>query len=305
MEKKNNEESLSALVPLTGNITAVSLDLPAKLTRNQWVEIGLGLGRLEQARQWWIGDWWAFGEHKYGERTAIVESEDWTGPAYDTCRHASTTCKAFESGRRRPLLTFKHHLTLAPLKLKPALVEELLDWCEAPLKNGAKKPRSVRELEVEIVKRHNNALYDAVLKGLSDVIKRRDERGKLTKSKFEKLEAEIILALTSLVQSRTAEGIRVTLVELELARDRVIDETLGSASEALLMLTEFMGPIRLFAQREPFDFDLMATVVSTVKEDLQACKSVRRQIDSFIEAVNQRKTKEVNTNNAGRWKTRG
>jgi len=35
-------------------------------------------------------------------------------------------------------------------------VEELLDWCEAPLKNGKGKPRSVRQLQEEIVKRHNN-----------------------------------------------------------------------------------------------------------------------------------------------------
>jgi hypothetical protein len=62
-----------------------------------------------------------------------VESEDWTGPAFQTCVKAASTCRAFERSLRRDLLTFNHHKTLAALKLNPELVASLLDWCEAPL----------------------------------------------------------------------------------------------------------------------------------------------------------------------------
>ena len=45
------------------------------------------------ARSWWIGDWWAFGEHRYGDRKALVESDGWTGPSFGTCMNAAAVCK--------------------------------------------------------------------------------------------------------------------------------------------------------------------------------------------------------------------
>ena len=45
---------------------AVRLALPADLDQARWCEIGAKLGKLERAGGWWIGDWWAFGEHRYG-----------------------------------------------------------------------------------------------------------------------------------------------------------------------------------------------------------------------------------------------
>ena len=101
--------------------------------RSRYGGVGREFGKLDQAAQWWVGDWWAFGEKHYGDRMALVESEDWTGPAFQTCVDCATTCRAFESTSRRVLLSFKHHRTLAALKLNPELVESLLDWCEAPL----------------------------------------------------------------------------------------------------------------------------------------------------------------------------
>jgi hypothetical protein len=62
---------------------------------------------------------------------SLVESDEWTGPAYKTCANAATVAEAFKSSRRRELLEFSHHVVLASLKLKPDLVDELLDWCRA------------------------------------------------------------------------------------------------------------------------------------------------------------------------------
>jgi len=75
----------------------------------RWREIELELGRISQATQWWIGDWWAFGEHRYGERKALVESEEWDGPSFDSCHKAAWVCRAFESVNRRTLPSFRHH----------------------------------------------------------------------------------------------------------------------------------------------------------------------------------------------------
>ena len=63
------------------------------------------LARLRAAYPWWLGDWWAYGEARYGERKAIVEFEDWEGPSFQTCVNASNVAKRFEINRRRLNLT--------------------------------------------------------------------------------------------------------------------------------------------------------------------------------------------------------
>jgi hypothetical protein len=79
------------------------------------------------------------GRAVFGERKKLVESDDWTGPAFEQCAQAAVVCRVFDQKTlfRNKVLSFQHHKVLASLKLKPALIEELLDWCEAPLKNEA------------------------------------------------------------------------------------------------------------------------------------------------------------------------
>jgi hypothetical protein len=133
-----------------GQLTKVSLELPVTTTEKQWQEIGLQLGRLESSSLWWIGDWWAFGEHAYGERKALVESEDWAGPAFETCSAAGKVSRAFKNGRRRRLsLPWNHHKEVAWLPEREA--DRLLDWCEETIKSKG-KPHTIRELREEVKK---------------------------------------------------------------------------------------------------------------------------------------------------------
>ena len=57
-----------------------AIDLSGDLSFEQWLEIGAELGRAEDRLQWAIGDWWVYGEHRYGRRKAIVEAPDWQAP---------------------------------------------------------------------------------------------------------------------------------------------------------------------------------------------------------------------------------
>ena len=51
------------------------------------------------------------------ERKAIVEAEDWEGPAYQTCMDAASVA-LLEISRRRDVLSFTHHAeVVAPRKL--------------------------------------------------------------------------------------------------------------------------------------------------------------------------------------------
>jgi hypothetical protein len=125
-------------------LTPVSLEVSVELTTEQWKTLGTGLAKCPSAYYWWLGDWWIFAEHKYGDRKQIVTSKEWNGPAFRTCKDAGIVCRKFERARRRALLSFNHHREVAPLD--PVEADRVLDWCEEPLKNGAKKPRTILEL---------------------------------------------------------------------------------------------------------------------------------------------------------------
>jgi hypothetical protein len=129
-----------------GKATPKGLVLADDLPVEQWTRAGYALSKVQGYLQWWLGDWWSFGEHRYGDRKAVVESDDWDGPAFQTCANSATVCRAFETSRRREVLSFKHHAEVADLTADEA--DELLDWCEESITTTG-KPRSVRELRRE------------------------------------------------------------------------------------------------------------------------------------------------------------
>src|SRR5262245_13592136 len=49
-----------ALTPAQG-LSIRGWELPATLSREQWRECGQALARMDEARQWWLGDWWNAG----------------------------------------------------------------------------------------------------------------------------------------------------------------------------------------------------------------------------------------------------
>lgn len=101
------------------------LQLRESLTESEWLEMGEKLSLVERGHSWWIGDWWVFGESRYGARRALTDSPDWKGPKFQTCMNAASVCRAFETSRRREVLSFKHHALVAPLSTREA--EDLLD----------------------------------------------------------------------------------------------------------------------------------------------------------------------------------
>jgi len=138
-------------LPHDNKLTATSLELPAGLKSDEWEAIGLATGRLGYSIQWWLGDWWAFGEHKYGDRRALVEGPDWTGYRFQACADCAYVCRKFETSRRREVLTFAHHRNVAGLPKVEA--DRLLDWCEATIAETG-QPRTIRELREERDRRH-------------------------------------------------------------------------------------------------------------------------------------------------------
>jgi protein gp37 len=129
--------------------TVTGLNLPPNLPEDEWWDIGLTLNDAARSTQWCYGDWWAYGEHNYGDLTERLKPENgWTGPDYNQCRKAAVVCRAFggedrsEMFRRRNILSFQHHAEVAALN--PSDADRLLAWCEE-----TSPVRGVHELRAE------------------------------------------------------------------------------------------------------------------------------------------------------------
>jgi hypothetical protein len=132
-----------------------SLQLPGTISANDYKVIGNAIAQLYQRVNWYLGDWWISGDHRYGERRDIVLSDDWLGPGYQACMDAGLVCRAFaESSRRREVLSFSHHREVAALSAADA--DALLDWCEQMLAETGTAP-STRALRIERDRRERAA----------------------------------------------------------------------------------------------------------------------------------------------------
>jgi hypothetical protein len=119
---------------------SVSLSLPKNLPFEQWVEMGRRLCASSQVINWHIGDWWAFGNHRYGAR-AKSAAEGVFGLSFGTLANIASVARAFEPSRRHEVVSFAHHQEVAALP--PEQADALLAKAETEL-------LSTRELRREV-----------------------------------------------------------------------------------------------------------------------------------------------------------
>ena len=132
---------------MRGRVDSLTWKLPDELSEGEWIEAGIVLARIGTGLMWWVGDYWIYGEKNYGDRKAIVDDPNWQGPSFQTCANAASVCRAFETSRRREVLTFGHHAEVAALDVKEA--DRLLDWAQATIATTG-KPRSTKDLRREV-----------------------------------------------------------------------------------------------------------------------------------------------------------
>jgi hypothetical protein len=130
--------------------TSTALRFDPLLAFETWEQLGARIARYATGTSWWLGDWLAFGQEKYGRRykSAIAA----TGLDYQTLRNYAVVARRFPFHRRRADLTFQHHAELCALSDE---AQELwLDrathhgWSKAELRRrlrGAASPPRARE----------------------------------------------------------------------------------------------------------------------------------------------------------------
>lgn len=143
---------MSLTVPAGAVMDATGLRLPADMSEADWRAVGEELGRAERSVMWWVGDWWAYGEHRYGDRKAIVTALGWEGPSYNSCVEAARVARRFPPLQRQVNLAFGHHQEVSTLP--PSRAEALLD-------RAAEDGLSTRALRAEVAKERNAGAISA------------------------------------------------------------------------------------------------------------------------------------------------
>jgi N6-adenosine-specific RNA methylase IME4 len=125
---------------LPGKLTRTSWVLPKEMSFEQWMACGIALVEIGSAVQWWIGDWWAYGKHSYGERIEAFRNGLFEGEyTFESLMNYGWVSRAVETSTRVEVLTHRHHWNVAHLStveqkkwLARAVKEE---WSAAQLRS--------------------------------------------------------------------------------------------------------------------------------------------------------------------------
>ena len=79
-------------------------------SEQDWASAGAFLVQVDQARQWWLGDWW--NACKWGDGRQACEN---MGISLDTAQACGLVSRTIKSCRRRQDLRFSHHKELRPI----------------------------------------------------------------------------------------------------------------------------------------------------------------------------------------------
>lgn len=140
------------------------------LPYDAWRELGAKIGTSSNATSWWLGDWLAFGQMKYGRRYKDAIAA--TGLDYQTLRNYAVVARRFELSRRRDRLRFQHHAEVCALSDDEQ--DRWLDlaeagrWSKRELRRRVRGPRpletahdSSHELRMVISDEHRDLWCDA------------------------------------------------------------------------------------------------------------------------------------------------
>jgi N6-adenosine-specific RNA methylase IME4 len=200
---------------LPGKLTSTGWMLPAGMAFEQWQACGKELIKVGNALQWWLGDWWAYGEHGYGKRIEAMRDGLFGEYAFGTLMTYGWVASSVETSIRIEVLSFAHHRHVAHLA-----AAEQREW----LARAVEKGWSSSELKAAIARQaaiDNNIEDGCTVADLNALIR----AGK----KFRTIYADppwVFKVYSGLGKSRSAE------------RHYQVDETTGESTLSLDDLKE-------------------------------------------------------------------
>jgi len=101
------QTNLDELLADCGTIDAVSWQAPKQMTYAQWAEIGEKFQYVSGSMNWWLGDWLAEGEKRYGE--TYTQAVELTGHKQDHLMKCKQIAEAVQKRTRVQFLSWTHH----------------------------------------------------------------------------------------------------------------------------------------------------------------------------------------------------
>ena len=143
---------------LPGKVMATAWKLPDNLPEEEWLARGHVLLDYEGKLAWLIGDWWAYGLHKYGARKGWAEKvqQEFGRFKFETLKQYGWVANKIPPSRRLDALTFGHHMAVAAMT--PKAQGNLLAQAEA-------EGLTVRDLRAAVAKGRLAGRHEAIASG--------------------------------------------------------------------------------------------------------------------------------------------
>lgn len=260
-KSKKTTTAKAVAIPLNvpGKVSSTGWQLPKKLEFDQWVACGQGLSQMEGALQWWLGDWWAYGEHAYGERKALFEEGGpLEGMEWDRIRDYGYVSKSVESAVRTALLEWHHHRVVAPLS--PAQQRK---WLE----RAVKEEWSARQLKSAIADSTKPPVTDTPAANIEETVRLNGgDVGKLSPTAqaqlAEKLSGPAVSAV-ELIKANAAEVLQLPNAQRALAEGEAdrLDRLFGSGGFCMPLCTQVVPMLEMILDEGPQPFERFVACV--------------------------------------------
>lgn len=163
--------------------TNLALELPDNMTFDHWSQLGQELASRQRVLNWWIGDWWAAGQHRYGERAEIA-AKGIFGKEYQTLMKIGSVSRSFETFRRRKDLSFSHHEEVAALP--PEQADTLLEKAETEnlSTKDVRKAAMLTKVDLGILRPRDEIQDDPEYEQLIDIARRWNRADRSVRKQF-------------------------------------------------------------------------------------------------------------------------
>ncbi|MCW2078283.1 UNVERIFIED_ORG: hypothetical protein M2193_000458 [Bradyrhizobium japonicum] len=114
-DRTQTSAPLNSGLPESITLHRAGLTMPDTLSHELWEKLGICLAAMTGALQWAIGDWWAYGYHKYGKRKSIAVAKS-LPYEFGTLMNLGTVSRSVSPSRRNEVLSWSHHAAVASLE---------------------------------------------------------------------------------------------------------------------------------------------------------------------------------------------
>ncbi len=223
-------------------ITDSGLSLPEGLSYDEWLGVGRKLMLADKAVQWAIGDWWAYGDHRYGERASAAIDPDTGENRLTRYMQYGWVARSIETSRRREVLSWSAHLEVAALEpaIQDAILQRAVDngWGSREVRaavkeykdrlaNGNKPKLSTQTPDVEdaeiIEDEDGKPVFDSTGAGQATAAERAEKREALADQSLSDANQILMRGLDTVERALNAENRRMLpLARLNTARLRAV-----------------------------------------------------------------------------------